>query len=136
MATVKTILSAAGLSLVLAAAALTGCGAKKSGPADQVRAAAHTYFVAMANHDYQGMCAQMSSATQAHNIKLASAAGADTCADAVKVGVGSASGDVAAQLRTDKIVVVALGKNVAGVRREHGTELLRFRRYGKKWLLG
>jgi hypothetical protein len=136
MARVNKILNTAGLSLVLVSTALTGCGAKKSGPADEVRAAAHTYFVALANRDYAAVCAQMSSAIQARTVRLASAAGADTCADAVKIGAGSASQDVATQLRTDKIIVVALKNNVAAVRREHGTELLRFRRYGKQWLLG
>lgn len=150
------MIAPAGAAAVLAVAFLAGCGSSSPAvvtvtrsvtapapapraaapdPAAPVRAVAHAYFVAIADQDYPAICHQLSSASQRRLVKIAAALGTHTCAEAAKVGLGTSGRDETDPLRTDPIVVLSLKGDRAVVRRRHGTDRLRLRRYGSTWLI-
>lgn len=137
---------------VLAVALLAGCGSTPAAvtvtqppaapapaaapdPKAPVRAAAHAYFVAIADQDYAAVCRALSSASQQRLVSKAAILGAHTCIDAARVGLGSTGRDETDPLRTDPIIVLRLKGARATIRRQHGKTVLRLRRYGSTWLV-
>lgn len=100
-----------------------------------VRAAAHAYFVAIADQNYPAVCRELSSASQQRLVSKAAVLGAHTCIDAAKVGLGSSGRDETDPLRTDPIIVLRLKGARATIRRQHGNAVLWLRRYGSTWLV-
>lgn len=104
-------------------------------PSAPVRAAAHAYFVAIADQNYAAVCRALSSASQQRLVSKAAVLGARTCVEAAKVGLGSTGRDETDPLRTDPIIVLRLKGARATIRRQHGKTVLRLRRYGSTWLV-
>jgi hypothetical protein len=117
-------------ALAAAALLLAGCGATSPSPAQRVKSTAHAYFAALGKRNYQAACDQTSTTFQQAAVKNAAPLGARTCADALKIGLGSAGRDELDPLLTDKIIVLTLSGSHATTRRAHGTDVMRLHRYG------